>query len=359
MSKSAEQKINAIVIGAGGVGVVTAYSLYHNGVAEVSLVTRSDYDHVVEFGYKLESCDYGQIDSWKPHNVYKTVEDASAAEKFFDYIIVTTKNIPDGPKDSTVHAILKPVIESNHELDPKKLTNVVLVQNGIDIEKEVLEHFEKSTYNLCLLSGVQLIASTKVGPGHVVQKGKDNVSFGSFDKTDEVAVEQAKKLASIYHNEGHNTGAFDDNVRRTRWNKLLYNAAINTTTALVGLDVSRCFEFASKKESTEFGIFRPAMQEIAAIAASENIAIDEDLIEFFNEEVRNIMYKPSMCVDVENGRLMELEILLGNPIRTAKANGVQTPTLCLLYNLLILVQNKLKEQKKLIEFNEETLKLVV
>lgn len=354
-----EQTSSALIIGAGGVGVITAYSLYHCGLSEVSLVTRSDYDHVVEFGYKIDSCDYGEITNWRPHNVYKTVEDASSAEKFFDYIIITTKNIPDGPKDSTVHAILKPVIEANYKLNDEKVTNVVLIQNGIDIEKEVLEHFNPATYNLCLLSGVQLIASTKVGPGHIVQKGKDHVSFGSFDKDDDIAIGQAKKLVSIYHNEGHNTGVFDENVRKTRWNKLLYNAAINTTTALVGLDVPRCFEFSVEKKATEFEVFRPAMQEIVSIAASEDISIDENLIEFFNDVTRNILYKPSMCVDLENGRLMELEIILGNPIRIAKANGVETPTLKLLYNLLILVQNKLKEQKKLIEFDEEILKLVV
>ena len=319
---------------------------------------RQDYDHVVKSGYRIDSCDYGEIAEWRPHHVFKTVDGAAESGKFFDFVIITTKNIPDGPEDSTVHAILKPVIEANRKLDPEAVTNVVLIQNGIAIEQEVLSHFDKAQYKLCVLSGVQLIASTKMGPGHIVQKGKDNVSFGPFDGEDAVAAEQAKKLVSMYLNEGHNACTYDENVRATRWKKLLYNAAINTTTALVGLDVPRCFEFASNGKSTEFGIFRPAMEEIAAIAASEDVVVEAKLIDFFNDVTRNIIYKPSMCVDLENNRLMELEIILGNPIKIAKKNGVPVPTLNLLYNLLVLVQNKLKEQKKLIEFDETTLKLV-
>ena len=350
--------VNALIIGAGGVGVITAYSLYFGGKCNVSLVTRSDYEHVSEFGYKIDSCDYGEIRDWKPHNLFKTVEYAAASGKFFDYIIITTKNIPDGPKDSTVHAILKPVIESNSRVEDSRVTNVVLIQNGIDIKKEVLENFDKSTFHLSLLSGVQLIASTKIGPGHIVQKGKDHVSFGAFNKNDDIAIGQAKKLVELYHNEPHNTCLFDEDVRYTRWKKLLYNAAINTTTALVGLDVPRCFEFSTDKKATEYELFRPAMEEIISIAASENVIVEKELVDFFNDVTRNIMYKPSMCVDLENGRLMELEVILGNPIRIAKEKGIRTPTLSVLYNLLYLIQNKLKEQKKIIEFDEESLKLV-
>lgn len=348
-----------LIIGAGGVGVITAYSLYHRNESEVCLVTRSDYEHVQKQGYQIESCDYGQVHNWRPHELFKTVDNAAESGKFFDYIVLTTKNIPDGPSDSTVHAILKPVIESNYRLNGDRRTNIVLIQNGIDIEKEVLSYFDENKYQLCLLSGVQLIASTKVGPGHIVQKGQDNVQIGPFDRSNESAGEQAKKFVSIYHNEGHNMCIFDENVRETRWKKLLYNAAVNTTTALVGLDVTRCFHFAVNKESTENAIFIPAMEEIIAIAASEDIVIDKSLIKFFNDVTRDIIYRPSMCVDLEHNRLMELEIILGNPIRIARANGVKTPTLDLLYHLLVLVQNKLKEQKKLIEFNEDTLELLL
>lgn len=42
----------------------------------------------------------------------------------------------------------------------------------------------------------------------------------------------------------------------------------------------------------------------------------------FTEITRNKVFKPSMCVDRDKGQLMELEVILGNPIRIAKRNGV-------------------------------------
>ena len=46
-----------------------------------------------------------------------------------------------------------------------------------------------------------------------------------------------------------------------------------------------------------------------------------------------------MLVDIQQGREMEVEVILGNPLRQAKAVGVATPRLEILY-LMSLVTNK-------------------
>ena len=236
--------------------------------------------------------------------------------------------------------------------------SILLIQNGIDIEKEIWAEFPSEEYKYTVLSGIQLIGSTKIGAGHISQIGKDHLSCGAFDPQDTAAVHAANEFVRMYNNEGHNFVEFDPRVRYSRWKKLLYNAAINTSTALVGLDVPRCLEFGVDKKSTESELFHPAMREIIAIAASEGIIIEEEFITMFTEITRKKVFKPSMCVDREKGQLMELEVILGNPIRIAKENGVPTPTLSMLYNLLVLVQAKLKEQKGLLKFDEVTASLL-
>lgn len=347
-----------IVIGAGGVGVIGALSLYYKGLSNVSLVIRSDYDLVDKRGYKINSCDYGQFENWKPHHVYRTVEDASESGQFFDYIVVTTKNIPDGPAHSTVSQVIRPLVENNHKLSEGCQTNVLLMQNGIDIEKEIWNLFDRKQYHLNVLSGIQLIGSTKVAPGVINQVGRDNLIVGAFESENKDAINAARKFVELYHNEGKNRAEFDENVRYSRWKKLLYNAAINTTTALVGLDVPRCLEFGVDRKSTEENIFKPAMREIVAIAATENVLLDESLITFFVEITRHIMFKPSMCVDHEKGQLMELEVILGNPLKIARNNGVQTPVLSMLYYLLVMVQGRLREKNGLLKFDESKAELV-
>lgn len=66
----------------------------------------------------------------------------------------------------------------------------------------------------------------------------------------------------------------------------------------------------------------------------------------------DFFYSPSMCVDVRKGQLMELEIILGNPMRIAKENNVPTPILSTIYPLLKLVQFRLKEEKKMFEIDK-------
>lgn len=348
---------NIIVIGAGGVGVITALSLCYRKKSQVSLAIRSDYEHVKEHGYTIDSCDYGKLEEWRPHYIYKTVEDASKSGKFFDYIVVTTKNIPDGPLNSRVPEVIRPLVESNRTLAPAMQTNILLVQNGLDIEKDIMETFDEDDYDFVILSGVQLIGSTKVGKGVISQVGKDHLYVGAFDSDNQNAVAAARNFVELYNNEGRNIVSFDPRVRYSRWKKLLYNAVINTTTALVGLDVPRCLEFGTSKMGTEEHIFAPAMREVINIAASEGIVLEEDIVKFFIDITRDIMFKPSMCIDCEKGQLMELEVILGNPLRVAKRNGVETPVLSMLYNLLVLVQGKLKEKNGLLKFDETKARL--
>lgn len=347
MNSTARQP-SCIVIGAGAVGVIAAYSLSRAHKCTVSLVVRSDYDHVMKQGYQIDSCDYGFIQCWKPNHVYQSAVDAACSKIFFDYIIVTVKNIPDGPVQDRISEIVRPIVDSNRNLSQRRLTNILLIQNGIDIEKEVLNNFEETKYNLSLLSGVQMIASTKIGPGNVQQSGRDSISIGAFNCEDHRAVSSAHEFVSIYQNEGCNYVDYDPNVRYTRWRKLLYNATISTTTTLAGLDALRCIEFGQDQKGTEVYILRPAMKEIIAIAASEGIYLGDDQIEHFLKVARKLIYKPSMCVDFEKGRLMELEVILGHPIRIAQSNEIQTPTLMVLYHLLTLLQAKVKESKGLI-----------
>lgn len=352
---------NIIVIGAGGVGVIAALSLFHCDKTDVSLVVRSDYEHVIEHGYKISSCDYGELENWRPHHLYRDIDHVIESDptKFYEYIIVTTKNIPDGPLASRVPEIIRKLMESQSQHHPDKKFNILLIQNGIEIESDILSTFPPTKYNnYNILSGIQIIGSTKIGPGIINQQGHEHLSVGAFDSSNTNAIHAAQKFVTLYLNEGFNAIDFDERVRYSRWKKLLYNAAINTTTALVGLDVPRTLEFATNKESTVMEIYKPAMQEIINIAAAEGIILDPQFIDFFTNITRNIMFKPSMCVDVEKHQLMELEVILGNPIRLAKRYGVQTPVLKMLYNLLILVQCKLKEEKGLIEFDEKIARLV-
>lgn len=338
-----QDKPKVLVVGSGGVGAICALSLTLNDKAEVTVVVRSDYNKVVEHGYNIRSVTYGNLDNWRPHHIAKSVTDAFESFGDFDFILLTTKNIPDG--SITCEEIIKSAVTSK--------TVIVLIQNGIGLEKSMFEAFPQNI----VLSGVSLIGSTNINCV-VTNLHLDQIYIGPWDNPNvdnysQKAEDAINEFIRIYSNDKHNKVFRDSNVKKTRWEKLVYNAVLNTTTTIVNLDVGRCQITGANNT-----LFRPAMKEVIAIAASDGIEIIPETIEKFIHIGDGLFYSPSMCVDMRKKQLFELEVILGNPLKIAEANGVDAPILRTLYTLLSMVQFRIKEEIGLVKINEEDYKKI-
>ncbi|CUM66579.1 uncharacterized protein PRCAT00004248001 [Priceomyces carsonii] len=141
---------------------------------------------------------------------------------------------------------------------------------------------------------------------------------------------------------------FDNDVNQSRWRKLIYNGTMNPVCALTRVDTGRLQIFGAEES-----ILRPAMEEILQIAKSEGAHFKEEVIDLMLKLDDGVWCQPSMLVDVLKGNYIELEVLVGNPVKIAQRNGVSAPYLGLIYNLLKVVQNKTKESKGLISIPKE------
>jgi ketopantoate reductase len=63
---SDSKKKNVLIVGGGSVGAIAAVNLEVGGLATVTVVLRSNYNLVKESGYKIESCDHGVLEGWRP-----------------------------------------------------------------------------------------------------------------------------------------------------------------------------------------------------------------------------------------------------------------------------------------------------
>lgn len=318
--------VKIVLVGSGGVGSIAAYALDLNDSVELTTVIRSDYDTVMEKGFRIESVDYGNIDLWRPKHVVKSVEDA-AQHGPFDYVVVVTKNTPDIVK---VEDIIAPVVT------PKQST-VVLIQNGIEIGAPLIERFPENI----VLSGVAMISSTNLD-GVIYHEGTDFMKVGYFLNSNlpvEAQEKSAKDFVELYHN-GKNECLYDEDVKFTRWRKLVYNATLNSICTLTTVDVGRLDLFGGVEE-----LVRPAMKEVLAIAKSDGVDLPEDIMEFMIRSDDPIYYAPSMLVDLRKGNYIELEVISGNPVRIAQKNGVDAPILTIIYSLLKVVQQRTMETK--------------
>lgn len=315
-----------LLLGSGGVGTIAAYALDLHEDTKVTTVIRSDYDTVTKNGFKINSVDYGVIESYKPEHIVKSLEDAAPYGPF-DYVIISTKNQPDIVK---LEEVAEPVITP-------EVTKVVLLQNGIGIENDFFAKYPKNI----ILSGVSMIGSTNHG-GVIEHEIHDFLKVGYFDNTNlskDAQKEAALKFVELYHN-GKNECIYDEDVKFTRWRKLVYNATLNSICTLLNVDVGRLELFGGTES-----LVRGAMKEVLAIAKSDGVELDESIIELMIRSDDSVYYSPSMLVDFRKGNYIEAEVIVGNPVKIAEKNGVDAPILTLVYKLLKVVQMKTKEAR--------------
>lgn len=186
-----------------------------------------------------------------------------------------------------------------------------------------------------ILSGVSMILSTNHG-GIIEHETLDSVKIGYFENSNlplEIQETRCKRLINK-----HNECVCDDNVKLTRWRKLVYNATLNSVCTLTGVDVGRLELWGANDTIT-----RKAMREVLEIAKSNGVEVPESTIEEMLGQMGFITHH--MLVDIRKGNYIEVEVILGNAVRTAMRNGVVCPILTLIYNLLRVVQMRTKEAK--------------
>jgi 2-dehydropantoate 2-reductase len=117
-----------------------------------------------------------------------------------------------------------------------------------------------------------------------------------------------------------------DNIRRAIWYKLWGNATINPLSALTRATADRLLGNPALR-----GFMAEAMDELAAVGAAIDCPISESAEDRMAVTARLGPFKSSMLQDVEAGRPIELEALLGAPREIAARAGIETPRLDLLH----------------------------
>lgn len=218
--------------------------------------------------------------------VNKVPNVAEEGIKPFDFIVVTTKNVPD--VKPTVSEIIEPAVTPGH-------TVIVLVQNGLNIEKPVVAKYPSNA----VLSGVSLIGATETSHGKIRHDDSDAVKVGPY-KSPDVSLEESEKAAKefvdIYNACGKVDAQFDTNVPFTRWRKLIYNSSFNSVATILRMDTTRM----RISEHVIDTLIRPAMLEIKATAKAAGVELPEDIAEvMIRIDPKDTFFKPSMCQDIE------------------------------------------------------------
>jgi ketopantoate reductase len=218
----------------------------------------------------------------------------------FDYIVCTTKNCPD--IKPTLSTVIGPGVTPGH-------TVIVLIQNGLNIEKPLFEAFPRNV----VLSGISMIDCHEVEQGHIIQEFPETLILGPF-RNPNINLEHeeaaAEAFITMYAVAGKTRCLYCEDVPLARWKKLVFNSCFNPICAITGLDVAR----ARLADGAVEGLLRPAMVEIIATAKAlgHMIPEEEQITSLLNYGATDSYLKPSMQTDAEKvwiSRCMIKEIL--------------------------------------------------
>lgn len=293
------QKPHVLIVGAGAIGSFYGAILKRAG-CEVSVVLRSEYDIIKKNGFQFES-PLGDI-SWTPDHIYK---DGDTPDLTPDYLLLCTKVVPGSDRV----ALLKPWTG--------KGTQLVLIQNGLDIERALADAFPDNPIISCLA----FIAVSRVAPGQIKHHTYGRLVMGNFPAGLQPGTEQ---LAALFREGGIDINLTEDVVKE-RWLKCVWNTPLNPLSVLAnGADTVTMLE-------TEGGeaLARALMAEVIATARADGHELPEEkLIEGNISGTRKMpAYKNSMALDYLNDRPIELDAILGNVVAIARRHNVPVPRL--------------------------------
>ena len=169
-------------------------------------------------------------------------------------------------------------------------------------------------------------ACRREGRNRVVVAKADKLILGEPEGG---AGERVGRICARFERAGIHCQASDD-IRRDIWYKLWGNATLNPLSALTMATADRLH--AELKPLQLAG-----MAELAAVGAAIGCPIAESGEDRMAVTARLGPFKTSMLQDVEAGRPIELEAMLGAPIELAHRAGVPVPTLETLYAMTRLM----------------------
>jgi 2-dehydropantoate 2-reductase len=121
-------------------------------------------------------------------------------------------------------------------------------------------------------------------------------------------------------------------IRNEIWLKLLGNATLNPLSALTRASLA---DIVTSPVTSD--LVRTLMEEVAAVATALGAEVPLTIEKRMAGAAATGGHKTSMLQDLEAGRPLEVDALVGAVVELADGAGVQVPTLRVLYGLVKLL----------------------
>lgn len=293
-----------LILGAGGIGSYFGARLINAG-HEVIFVARAKQLEALQqnelklqhpefcFSKKVIACTIDEIKSFDAH--------------YFDAVLLTTK--------STSTLALSKHLQMWFA-NEKKNPYIVSLQNGVENEEILSESLNKQY----IIAGLtRKIGAHIVSPAVITATGTAETILGSLEETKENQT-FLKNIEQVF-NEAKIPTQISLHIKLELWKKLIINNGVNAICALLKKETGVIMHH-EKLSKIVYGL----MNETAIAALNIGIKISKkEIDDMFNLITNFDSIKPSMLVDVENNREIELDEICNVVIKNCEAQGLDAP----------------------------------
>ncbi len=179
-------------------------------------------------------------------------------------------------------------------------------------------------------------ASELIAPGVVRHIEGDRFPLGELDGT---ISNRAKDLSDIFAKAGLKAPVLD-NIRNEIWLKLWGNLTFNPISGLTHATLLDICQFPLGRE-----LATNMMKEAQAVAEKLGASFRVSLEKRIEGAEKVGKHKTSMLQDVEAGRAIEIDALVGSVVELGLLTGVPTPTITAIYQASKLLAHTMETEK--------------
>lgn len=296
------------IIGSGALGGFYGAKLQKAGL-EVHFLLHSDYHHVLQNGLIIKSKD-GDF-KLSQVNAYNNTNEMPKC----DVILIGLKTT----QNNLLAKFLPPLLKEN--------TVVLLLQNGLSAEPEVAKIVGEQR----LIGGISHLASNKLSFGYIHHIDDGSIRIGRYARNYQFA-KITNKMREITHDfEISGVPVYlTEDLLLERWKKLVWNIPYNSLSVILD---ARTNEIMGNANTINLVV--EIMQEVLEGAKSCQRQIPDSYIQKMLDHTKKLQpYLTSMKIDYERRRPLEIEGIIGNPLRMAREAGIKLPKMGMLYQQL-------------------------
>ena len=204
-------------------------------------------------------------------------------------------------------------------------TTILTIQNGVESADELGQDYGAER----VLPGSAYLLSNITSPGVIKQLSLvPRVAFGESNG------DRSQRAVAIRDSfcEANIEAELSDDISKALWSKLLYNSPANAMASAARLSPRDLIEYPNGA-----AMFRSAIQEVANVGTAYGIPFGQDDVQGAMDLItaRPMGARGSMQADLEAGRPLELEAIVGSVSRIGRKVNVPTPIFDMLYALLL------------------------